>query len=433
MAQGRTPNGTLLVVQSITEFPLRASTTALLDAPKNHSSARVLLLNVPAQKPSKLLRRGSFDVVFFDESFLDSRWDTDLFLDICAMARPLADRARYRLLAVQDEYGRPDLVAHAIETLKIDEVLTLAPDEQVDLLYPTVDRSRVTFTRVLPGYLEPSEVERLEAYALPAERRTIDVGYRARALPAWLGHRGQIKKKLGEAAEAAAPTDLKLDVSVRDEDVLFGDEWPAFLGNCRYVLGVEGGASLIERDGSLVTTVGQYQKDNPKAPYEEVAEACFPGRDGELDYRAISPRHLEACATRTCQILVEGDYNGILRPNIDYLPIRVDLSDLGQVLASLDETKRLRMVNSAYARVVASGMLTYDSYVELIETQARSRGLLSPSASRSASFRTFLNRASYEWSVARLRVALWLVAHLPVAAADALREVERRRRNSREA
>ena len=33
-------------------------------------------------------------------------------------------------------------------------------------------------------------------------------------------------------------------------------------------------------------------------------------RDGKLQLHAISPRHIEACATRTCQVLVEGDLMG---------------------------------------------------------------------------------------------------------------------------
>ena len=54
--------------------------------------------------------------------------------------------------------------------------------------------------------------------------------------------------------------------------------------------------------------------------------------DGRLQLFAISPRHLEACATRTCQVLVEGEYSGVLRPGEHYIPVRKDLSNLDDVL-----------------------------------------------------------------------------------------------------
>ena len=37
--------------------------------------------------------------------------------------------------------------------------------------------------------------------------------------------------------------------------------------------------------------------------------------------------------TGTAQILVEGEYDGVLEPDRHYLPVRTDLSDLGDVLA----------------------------------------------------------------------------------------------------
>ena len=95
---------------------------------------------------------------------------------------------------------------------------------------------------------------------------------------------------------------------------------------------------------------------HPADGFEEVESACFPGRDGEIDYRAISPRHLEACATRTCQILVEGDYNGVLEPGRHYLPLRADLGNLDEVLDAVQrDDEREHLVEAAYADVVASG------------------------------------------------------------------------------
>jgi hypothetical protein len=97
--------------------------------------------------------------------------------------------------------------------------------------------------------------------------------------------------------------------------------------------------------------------------------SCFPGLDGKLDLRALSPRHLEACATRTAQVLVEGDYNGVLTAGRHYLALERDFSNLDAVLDQLaSERERERLAASAYEDVVAAGGWTYRRLVEDVET-----------------------------------------------------------------
>ena len=118
---------------------------------------------------------------------------------------------------------------------------------------------------------------------------------------------------------------------------------------------------------------------------------AFPGRDGELELYAISPRHLEACATRTAQILVEGDYAGILQPGVHYTALRRDLSNLDEVLDARGVRRRLppaRLSQQAYTDVVASGEYTYRRLVEQVE-----RELPAPSRERSGRPATAVSNA----------------------------------------
>ena len=163
--------------------------------------------------------------------------------------------------------------------------------------------------------------------------RTIDIGYRTVPGKPYLGRHAALKADLAEAVRERAETrGLRVDVSTRAEDTFFGDDWYRFLASCRYTIGMEGGASILDRDGTVRQAVDAYLAGHPDASFEELEAACFPGRDGELALFAISPRHLEACATRTAQILVEGEYAGILRPGEHYLELRRDLSNLDAVL-----------------------------------------------------------------------------------------------------
>lgn len=108
----------------------------------------------------------------------------------------------------------------------------------------------------------------------------------------------------------------------------------------------------------------KYLNEHPDATFEEVEEKLFPNRDGEISYFALSPRHLEACATKTCQILIEGSYNNILQPDLHYIPLKEDMSNLDDIQAILkDETHRLKITTKAYEDIVASGKYTYRSFV----------------------------------------------------------------------
>ena len=141
------------------------------------------------------------------------------------------------------------------------------------------------------------------------------------------------------------------------------------------MIGAEGGATILDGDGSFKRRTEAYLAKHPDATYDEVEAACFPGEDGRLQLYAISPRHLEACATRTCQVLVEGEYSGVLAPGEHYIPIRKDLSNLDDVLEQIQsDEQRRRLTENAYRDVVASGRYGYERFVAEVE-QAASEGL----------------------------------------------------------
>jgi hypothetical protein len=108
--------------------------------------------------------------------------------------------------------------------------------------------------------------------------------------------------------------------------------------------------------------------ERPDATFEELEARCFPGRDGEFGLVALSPRHLEAVATRTCQVLIDGDYDGVLQPDRHYIPLRRDFSNLDDVLETIRrDEERERIVETAYREIVESGAWSYPRFVETLE------------------------------------------------------------------
>jgi hypothetical protein len=157
------------------------------------------------------------------------------------------------------------------------------------------------------------------------------------------------------------------DISSRPQDLLLGDEWYKFLLRCKYTLGAESGSSILDIDGTLRQRVLAYVAAHPQAPLAEIAAACFPHHDGSLGLAVIAPRHLEACATRTCQVLIEGTYNGILIPGQHYIALKPDYSNIDQVLQVIqDDQLRPQMIEQAYCDVVASGRYSYRSFVHFV-------------------------------------------------------------------
>ena len=95
---------------------------------------------------------------------------------------------------------------------------------------------------VLTGYVAP---ELLTRPIVPYDRRSVDVGYRARRLPLWLGRLGMEKAAIADRFLADAPAyGLSVDISTSEEDRLYGERWLAFLGTAKAMLGVESGASV---------------------------------------------------------------------------------------------------------------------------------------------------------------------------------------------
>jgi hypothetical protein len=220
-----------------------------------------------------------------------------------------------------------------------------------------------------------------------------------------------LKQVIGEVFQRrGTEAKLRVDISTRDDDVLLGDSWYEFLLRCKYTLGVEGGASILDRDGEIRRRTEAFTTQNPNAPFAEIERACFPGLDGTVRLVALSPRHLEACATHTCQVLVEGEYNHILKPGLHYLELKQDFSNVDTILDLIrQDTAREALTKRAYADIVASGVYTYRDFVRTVLERALGPDGVSPRTFRAWADRLLCVRAGFADSLSRRRVtlALW--------------------------
>jgi hypothetical protein len=151
----------------------------------------------------------------------------------------------------------------------------------------------------IPGYVDDDLLVAATRFARPDAERDIDVGYRGRPLPAHMGAGSQEKRVIGERfKELAARTALNVDIETGEEHRIYGDAWYRFLGRSRATLGVESGVSFIDLEDECYAEYLQLRATLAREPTLDELQAGALGRwDGNIAYRTLGPRHLEAAAS----------------------------------------------------------------------------------------------------------------------------------------
>lgn len=269
----------------------------------------------------------------------------------------------------QDEYNYNGNVREFIRKSGIKYIFTCALEEDYEKLYPKSQVGEVVITTVFTGYVDEDTLKIIEKReGGDKNNREYDIGYRARQLPFWLGRHGQLKTQLADVflKYLDGRSDINYDIKntgLQGENTFNGYDWIDFLLNCRTMLGCLGGSGLLDVDGSILRKVDEYCSIHPMAEFNEVEKECFPGLDNYIHLYALSPRHFECAMTKTCQLLVEGDYQGVLRPNIDFIEIKKDFSNIESVIDKVKDIGYCESIaDNCYQHVIKSGQYTYQCF-----------------------------------------------------------------------
>jgi hypothetical protein len=312
----------------------------------------------------------SFDAVFLHYTFFASRWSHLLWTFFFPNFVHVLSRLKCLKIAFpQDEYAHTNELCRFFREAGVEVVFTCAFPKDYRKFYPEelsgVRHLYTTYT----GFVDGETVKSIESGVFsfkPNPERELDIGYRARNLPYWLGRHGQLKVRLANAflEKTHKYPDMRMDISTDETDVFWGKDWIQFLGRCRVVLGCLGGASLLDFNGEIRKKVEKYISKHPDASFDEVEKECFPSLDGNISLFTLSPRHFECAMTRTCQVLIEGDYHGVLRPNIDFIELKNDFSNIDEVIHLIrDKTYCSSIAENCYQKLIASGDFTYERFV----------------------------------------------------------------------
>ena len=328
------------------------------------------------------VRHGSFDAILIDTTFLCYRWirPRSQFDRLLEQYDFVARSPAVKIAFPQDDYDHSAVLDRWLAGWGVNAVFSPLAQFK-ELLYPLTSRTAL-IEQCQTGYIDPVDRDLLARAAKPRNQRTIDVGYRARNLGPEFGRAGRLKSEIGQIFTERLPSlhGLRLDISTSPEDVISGDAWLAFLGNCRFFLGGASGSSLHDPEGLIRDRVRAYLEAHPGASFEEVESECFPGEDGSFHMTALGPRNLEAALARTCQVLVPDPGLTPLQPDIHFIALDKDARNIAEVLERMRDEKVVDACVNAAQELFCREEWSYPFFVARIERHLPTRSHRNKSA-----------------------------------------------------
>ena len=263
---------------------------------------------------------------------------------------------------IQDDYRWIDRETAASRDIGINVLFTVAPEPAASQVYderlPGVRRV-LTLTGYVPENLVGRPIK-------PLGERTIDVGYRARDLPFWLGRLSREKVWIGQRFLERAPAyGLRCDIAWTEDQRIYGERWIEFVSSCRATLGCESGASIADFDGSVEQAVLTFMGAHPRATFEDVHEAVLRPYEGNVVMNIVSPRVFEAAALGTALVMFPGEYSGVVSPEKHYIVLEKDFSNMDDVVDKLRDDKLVSaMTARARHDLIESGRWGYRAFVD---------------------------------------------------------------------
>jgi hypothetical protein len=362
---------------------------------ENHPGLRTQSLNICERKNLRYVKRSisEYDLIVLLHSV---NADTLVFIE--PYRSVLKDRRGKLLSFVGNEVNLPRISMKAkidlIRDMSAEFIGTQLPLEAGRWLYAQCRDSRVV---ALPHALNP------EAFMpfIPNSGRPIDIGARSNQYWSCLGDNERNDLFDFFLRHPFNPS-LKVDINTKSRFDRSG--WCDFLNQCKGTISNEAGSYYLEHDDSTVlkiqTFVESQQKQKGstivkpdslperlwrfvpehlkkivKAPLSRFLKSMnvsyYSDVYEQLDYKetfekffkdtapcpvhskAISSRHFEAAGTKTCQIMLEGKYNDILKPDEHFISLKHDLSNIDDVMKRFgDAAYRKVMVDRTYEYIM---------------------------------------------------------------------------------
>jgi hypothetical protein len=308
----------------------------------------------------------NWDVVILNYSFLALRYSGFSFRKLKKEFVWIAVLSSLKLAMPQDEGDFSGLLDEWLYELRVSVIFSVHYSPEGPL-YPIM-RNNAEIYKCLPGYIDDRTAMIYADKVIPLDKREFDITYRAFKLPLRYGKAGYNKTVIAEIIkDRAEARGLKVNISTKPEDTIYSDRWLDFIASGKTVLGTQGGYSAIDWRGELSVQIKKAQIIANSSDLKLINKYMPEGWD-DFNLFTITPRHFEAVVANTCQILLRGDYRDILLPEVHYIPLEQDWSNLDEVLDKLKDTEGLqRMADRAREDILETGKYNYSGFIKYLK------------------------------------------------------------------
>ena len=276
----------------------------------------------------------------------------------------------FKGLFIQDEYDHFLKTKFWIKKLNFSLVFTVTPAQSISLVYPNREFPNQIFVNNLTGYA-PADIGigLSRKNYIPPSQRDIYIGYRGRSLHSKYGQLGRDKLSIGINVKMyCKASNIEHNIEWDEQSRIYGDRWFEFIASCRAMLGTESGSNVFDYDGNLKQTLDGYKKSHSHLSDDEFYEKFIKPLEHPGLMNQISPRIFEMASASTVMILYDGAYSNILTPNIHYLPLKRDISNLPSIIAALKNSAFIdEMAQRTKEDIINSGKYSYKSFIAMVD------------------------------------------------------------------
>ena len=312
----------------------------------------------------RFLNRFKFDSIIMMSTFMDKVTTYGIHSKWIKQFEFIKNSSAIKIVFAQDDYNFCEIRDEFYTTFKINKVLPIVSKKYWHDLMPNFINQGGKVEQGFTTYVTPKMIELIN-YEKEFSLRKFDVVYRAKKNPTTPNHYGYIKGIIGDKfIQQSKKTNLKLDISTNPKKLIRGDKWYSFISNSRCILGSNSGSSVKMRNMNIFKKIKNFEKKNKQISNEEIQKSILKKEDRNKAYTCLSPRNIESAMIGTLQILVEGEYGNIIKPFIDYIPVKEDCRNLNEILDLInDHNYCKKVIKNCRERLLNEDSLNYSNVI----------------------------------------------------------------------
>lgn len=363
-----------LIIYSLKTLRTRNTLKEHLFSFKKYSSFTLNYLNVKEKIPFWISKK-EYDFIILHYSFLADERFLDDAKHWLKKIKEIKNFKAIKVAIPQDECLHSNRLSSFFKDANIDIICTLfTRDVDIKKVYLKSKTYTPKIIKVLTGYIDNESLTKLKV--VPSlSKRANDFSYRVRSLGENHGKHAyyktilplKLKKYLDDKGFITDFGYADDDISSLTKNTKLGDRWFKFLLSTKFIIGSESGASLLDENGEVQKKVIDFKRKNPNALFDQVEKKCFKNIDYNVNYFMMGPKNLEAILTKTLQVLLEGDYNKMIKPSKHFIELKKDFSNINEVINKLKDLEFCqKFVDEAKEDIINNPLFFYDDFVKKI-------------------------------------------------------------------